>query len=204
MVSGLINVWLKFVGAFFLANGSFYKLKCGATACCVCGPTGCSLGAVGEFFFGGSNIPVFLAQSLANDLLFWWRQLLKREDLTVKHTNVDVRAGDALLTNSRCEVNPRWPVVHLVGCWEAFCRPVKETVEKDAGGEASPRPHDHLEGHACVVDELGRAGGSNVPYYSGHVLQPSSWLFGYAELCNTGVHFNKLFRACRASELVII
>lgn len=59
------------------------------------------------------------------------------------------------------------PVVHLVRCREAFRGPVKEAVEKDEPGKTSPRPHDHVEGDACIVDELGRGDrGRNLLVYS--------------------------------------
>ncbi len=49
---------------------------------------------------------------------------------------------------------PHSPVVHLVRRWETFCGPVEETVAKDKPGKTRPHPHDHLEGHTCIVDQL--------------------------------------------------
>lgn len=48
------------------------------------------------------------------------------------------------------------PVVHLVRCREAFGGPVDEAVQKDNAGQTRPHPHDHPEGHARFVDQLGR------------------------------------------------
>lgn len=54
---------------------------------------------------------------------------------------------------------PHQPVVYFFRCWEAFCGPVEETVEEDEAGEPRPHPHDHVEGHACIIDQLGRIEG---------------------------------------------
>lgn len=52
----------------------------------------------------------------------------------------------------------RSPVVHLLGCREALYGPVEEAVHEDEAGETRPHPHDHLEGHACIVDQLRERG----------------------------------------------
>lgn len=91
------------------------------------------------------------------------------EDLTViintqKHTHIEVevkvRSSDehacALVSSRDKAINWRShsPVVYLVGGWEAFSGPVEETVEEDEPGKACPNPHDHVEGHTCIVDDL--------------------------------------------------
>lgn len=49
----------------------------------------------------------------------------------------------------------RSPVVDLLGRREALDGPVEEAVHEDETGKTRPHPHDHLEGHAGVVDQLG-------------------------------------------------
>ena len=123
--------------------------------------TCCSIGSVGEFLRGVSDVSILLVQSLFSTLLLWCRQLQQFEDLTVTETQTQIHVEVEL--KERCSdkhsdllERPHWPVVDLVRRWEAFCGPVEEAVDKDEPGKTRPHPHDHLEGHACIVDQLGR------------------------------------------------
>lgn len=66
---------------------------------------------------------------------------------------------------------PHEPVVYFFRRWETFCGPVEETVEEDQASEPRPHPHDDVEGHARIVDQLGRIeGGRQVLFLKAAII----------------------------------